>query len=206
MTPAEGLRTVAALYIDPRGPYPKIPGVDCWDEERDARNYEGDDPIVAHPPCQLWGPFALVNYRRWGGEHNLPGNDGGCFAHAIHAVRTLGGVLEHPAQSKAWDAFKLMKPSTKIIGWQSAWDGWVCEVWQSAYGHKARKRTWLFYCGDTPPEDANWAREPGTHQCGFHDQRGKERNKPTVGKREASATPPAFAEYLVRLARSSRVR
>ena len=24
------LRIIAALYIDPRGPYPKLPGVDAW--------------------------------------------------------------------------------------------------------------------------------------------------------------------------------
>jgi hypothetical protein len=30
------MRTVAALYIDPRGPYPIMPGVDCWDEARDS--------------------------------------------------------------------------------------------------------------------------------------------------------------------------
>lgn len=22
---------IAALYIDPKGPYPKLSGVDCWD-------------------------------------------------------------------------------------------------------------------------------------------------------------------------------
>ena len=31
------LRTVAALYVDPRGPYPKMLGVECWNEARDAR-------------------------------------------------------------------------------------------------------------------------------------------------------------------------
>jgi hypothetical protein len=49
------LRTVAALYIDPRGPYPKMPVVDCWDETRDADRYAGAAPIVAHPPCGPWG-------------------------------------------------------------------------------------------------------------------------------------------------------
>jgi hypothetical protein len=37
---------------------------------------------------------------------------------------------------------------------------------------------------------------------GFHDQRGKARNKPTLSKREANATPPEFAAYLVALAAS----
>ena len=42
---------IAALYIDPRGPYPKMAEVDCWDETRDARLYDGPHAIVAHPPC-----------------------------------------------------------------------------------------------------------------------------------------------------------
>jgi hypothetical protein len=47
---------VAALYIDPRGPYPKLLGTDmCWDAKRDARTYEGPWPIVAHPACGPWG-------------------------------------------------------------------------------------------------------------------------------------------------------
>ena len=203
---------VAALFIDPSGPYPDLVGIEhCWSAERDARTYAGPWPVVAHPPCQLWGPFALVNFVRWGGEHNRPGNDGGCFAMALHAVRRFGGVLEHPAFSKAWSAHFLRRPPV-AGGWgrlgahpEGGAEEWACEVWQSAYGHMARKRTWLFYVGQTPP-DLRWDRLPGTHQCGFHDQRGKARNKPTLPKREAARTPDAFARELVRLAQVSGIR
>jgi len=42
--------------------------------------------------------------------------------------------------------------------------------------------------------------DTGTHQIGFHDQRGKAANKPTLGKREANATPLEFRDELLRLA------
>jgi len=78
--------------------------------------------------------------------------------------------------------------------------GWVCEVWQSAYGHRANKATWLYYYGTRPPFELRWARPEGTHQIGFQDQRGKAANKPTLGKREANATPLDFMDELLRLA------
>lgn len=193
------VKSVAALFIDPQGPYPKTPDVDAWTEERDARRYAGTLPVVAHPPCQLWVNFAALNFQRYGGEHNRPGNDGGCFASALANVRRCGGVLEHPAGSNAWPAFGLLRPSG--IGWQRASAcEWVCEVWQSAYGHKARKRTWLYYVGARPPVEARWERNPGTHQCGWFD-----RIKPTLSKKEASRTPQAFADYLLELARKTQL-
>lgn len=191
------MRTVAALYVDPRGPYPKMPDVDYWDEARDARNYDGPYPVVAHPPCQLWVNFAALNYSRYRGAHNRPGNDLGCFAAALDCVNRFGGVLEHPAGSNAWKRFGLAPPPAH--GWHASGDGWTCEVWQSAYGHKARKRTWLYFAGETLPLHPNYARAPGTHQCGWFD-----RIKPTLSKAEASRTPPRFAEWLVTLARASR--
>jgi len=191
---------VAALFVETGGCYFGLPGVDPWDAPRDARRYAGSHPVVAHPPCQLWTSFAYVNFKRWGGEHNRPGNDGGCFATALYQVRLFGGVLEHPAFSRAWSAHGLRKPTAR--GWNDCGgDEWVCEVWQSAYGHKARKRTWLFYKGPKPQE-LNWDRPPGTHQIGYHDQRGKNRNKPTVGKKAANATPPQFRDVLIGMARS----
>lgn len=189
---------IAALFVQPDGCYSDLIDVDSWPENRDARLYHGAHPVVAHPPCQLWGKMAKVNYKRWGGEHNRPGNDGGCFASALWSVHKYGGVLEHPAQTYAWAEYGLPKPSG--IGWTEFDKGWVCEVWQSAYGHKARKATWLYYYGDNPPFDLDWSRKPGTHQVGHRDQRGKDRNKPTLSKKEANATPIAFRDELIRLA------
>lgn len=142
MRPVEGLRTVAALYVEPKGCYVGVPGVDPWDEARDARTYAGPHPVVAHPPCQRWGRF-------WHGSTRKPhqyklGDDGGCFAAALRAVLTFGGVLEHPAHSKAWDAYQLTKPKAGA-GWQADWrlGVYVCHVEQGHYGHDSRKPTWL---------------------------------------------------------------
>lgn len=204
--------TIAALFVATGGAYFGLPDVEPWDERRDARLYAGPHPVVAHPPCQLWVNFAALNFKRYGGEHNRPGNDGGCFASALASVRAWGGVLEHPASSNAWAAHGLVRPSLR--GWTHACmhdcepggpfslsfvgaHEWVCEVWQSAYGHKARKRTWLFYRGEKPL-DLDWGRAPGSAQCGWFD-----RIKPTLSKRDASATPPAFRDALLKLARGA---
>lgn len=195
------MKTVAALFVQRDGAYFGLDGVDPWDEARDARVYAGPHPVVAHPPCQRWGALAFVNYARWGGEHNKPGNDGGCFAAALKAVEKWGGVLEHPKNSRAWPVYGLRRPAP--AGWQPSRLGWVCEVWQSAYGHRASKATWLYYVGAHPLE-LDWSRPAGSHQIGFHDQRGKERNKPTLPKKEASATPLLFRDLLIGMARSVR--
>ena len=54
--------------------------------------------------------------------------------------------------------------------------------------------------GEHEPPELNWERREGTHQIGFHDQRGKAANKPTLNKRDANATPLAFRDELIRLA------
>lgn len=189
--------TVAALYVETGGAYFGLSGVDPWDKARDARTYGGPHPVVAHPPCHLWVNFAALNFKRYGGEHNRPGNDGNCFREAVEAVRKWGGVLEHPAGSNAWPAHGLHRP--KGLGWQRAPDGWVCEVWQSAYGHPARKRTWLYACTRERPMELAWTRKPGVAQVGWFD-----RIKPTLSKKQASATPPAFRDALLAIARSAR--
>lgn len=187
---------VVVLFVMKDSIYKSL-GCDCYDENRDALTYSGINPVVAHPPCQLWGKMAKINYSRWGGEHNRPGNDHGCFKFALDTINRCGGVLEHPAETYAWVAHGLPYPGT---GWTRWGKGFVCEVWQSAYGHKARKRTWLYCFGNDQPMHPLWARPPGTCQIGFHDQRGQARNKPTLSNREANATPLTFARYLINLA------
>ena len=188
---------VAALFVQTDGCYFSN-GIDAWDINRDARLYNSDLPVVAHPPCQLWGNMAFVNYARWGGEHNKPFNDGGCFKSALDSVNRCFGVLEHPAKTRAFEFYGIKKPNG--IGWAKHDNYWVCEVWQSAYGHRANKATWLYYVGKNKPFELNWERTKGTHQIGFQDQRGKSKNKPTLSKNEANATPVLFRDELIRLA------
>jgi hypothetical protein len=59
---------IAALYVETDGAYFGLPGVDPWDEARDARKYAGPHPVVAHPPCQRWGRFwhgSTASRRNW---------------------------------------------------------------------------------------------------------------------------------------------
>lgn len=138
---------IAALYVRTGGCYYGMPwAVDPWDEARDARKYAGPWPVVAHPPCQRWGKFYAgqpLHIKRTGERKKL-GDDGGCFTHALYTVRTRGGVLEHPRDSKAWKHFGLTEPPREG-GWIEAdeYGGWTCCVEQGRYGHYARKPTWL---------------------------------------------------------------
>ena len=194
---------VAALFVEKDGPYAEIPGVKLWPEERDARLYAGPYPVVAHPPCNRWCmPYAKMNETRYG--HRV-GDDGGCFKAALEAVRKYGGVLEHPANTAAWRAFGLPKPLFGV--WQRTFcGGWVADVEQGAYGHPARKRTWLYAVCPGPPPLANEAVTAsaviGRGNTGRPEARL--RGKRMVTGREASATPPAFRDLLIDLARWAR--
>lgn len=203
------MTTVAALYVEIDGCYFGVPGVDPWDEARDARLYVGPHPVVAHPPCQRWG-------RYWHGAPNKPhqyrlGDDGGCFAAALAAVRRFGGILEHPAHSKAWPAFGLFEPPSHG-GWVNAdfQGGWTCHVEQGHYGHFSRKPTWLYAYGvELPP--LIWG--PGEQRLhpvavakhGYEKARRIGMMAMVGGKdktRIRNATPEPFRDLLISIARS----
>lgn len=188
---------IAALFVETGGAYYGLEGVDPWDIERDARKYAGPHPVVAHPPCDRWHQLSAVNNKRWGFVIN---EDGGCFAAALAAVRKWGGVLEHPAESRAFKFHGIPEPVSG--NWQLTLDGdWVTEVWQSAYGHRARKRTWLLYHGEIPPPPLTWKRKPGEFQIGLFDQK-----RPQLPAQERSATPPAFRDLLLSIAQTASAK
>ncbi len=148
--------TVAALFVDPKGVYAGLEGVEVWDEARDARLYAGPWPVVAHPPCARWSRLAGFTEARFG---LMRGEDGGCFAAALEAVRTFGGVLEHPAHSAAWARFGLPKPITHH-GWTLGLEGGAsCYVEQGRYGLPVKKATWLYAFGVELPE-LRWGYTP----------------------------------------------
>ena len=212
---------VAALFVETGGVYFSRPDVDPWDRARDARGYAGPHPVVAHPPCERWG-------RYWSGGPSAKvrrelGDDDGCFAAALRAVCDYGGVLEHPEASHAFTRFGIRRPRRDAGGWERAWlpqlaelprlgsQAYVCCVEQNHYGHRARKKTWLLFVGGSPPPPLIWGPSKGERlDEGFHSKEERARARaagiaprPRLSKRENIATPPAFAELLITLAKSA---
>ena len=212
---------IAALYVETDGCYYGLEGVDPWGarglgggrvelDGRDARDYAGPHPVVAHPPCKRYGRFAD------GGPASkvrlIPGADGGTFKAAIGAVRRFGGVLEHPAHSKAWPWFGIAKPPAGG-GWVVAdlFGGYTCCVEQGHYGHFARKQTWLYALGVDLP-DLVWAsvgktpEEMGYRPGSRGGSNGSLSSSPLswVPKRRRLETPIEFRDLLLSMARSVR--
>jgi hypothetical protein len=188
---------IAALYVEKHGVYSDIPGVDAWDEARDARKYDGPWPVVAHPPCARWCRLAPVNLARYG---LAIGDDGGVFAAALSAVRKFGGVLEHPASTLAWAAYGLPRPPR--AGWQATLcGGWVCQVQQRRYGHRARKSTWLYAFGVDPPT-VLWGEGEPPEAWVSTDRPCATMTVELMGKKERLSTPIAFRNLLCGIAAS----
>jgi len=199
---------IAALFVERDGPYAALSGVEVWDQARDARRYRGSVPVVAHPPCERWG-------RYWGGGPSVKtprrkGDDGGCFAAALAAVRWWGGVLEHPEASWAWRWFGLARPP-RSGGWVQAdeFGGYTCCVEQGHYGHPARKATWLYAVHCELPE-LTWGPSSGMRlECGFHTSAERHQARAAgikpikrLSARQRIHTPEAFRDVLIGMARS----
>lgn len=162
--------TVAALYVEPRGPYPHLVA-DWYDATRDARTYRGPGPVVAHPPCETWGrlrQFSTANTRE-------------LAIVAVEQVRTFGGVLEHPAGSKLWEECGLPPPEYMFA---DQYGGRTYEIAQGDFGHAAPKLTWLYAVRLGP--------------CPFHLPRGGQLGRvDRLGRYARKATPDRLAQMLV---------
>lgn len=196
--------TIAALFVETDGCYYGLPGVDPWDITRDARRYPGPHRIVAHPPCQRWGRFSEGSPTS---KVHQTGADDGCFESALRSLQRWGGVLEHPAHSKAWEAFAIQRP--RPGGWilDAYWDMWVCEVEQGHYGHAARKLTWLLTNGPKPP-DLIWGNSGQRLPEKRLNERGYESARRCgilayMSSRQRQRTPLPFRDLLISIAEGS---
>lgn len=199
---------VAALFVEYRGVYfnrsDVVPeGYARGNDQdgdieivRDARHYDGPYPVVAHPPCSRWGSMAHWNYHP---VKRRIGDDGGCFECALKNVRKWGGVIEHPAATRAWRRYGLAKPRVHYITPRDLSGGFSFFVNQSQYGHLSQKPSWIYVCGYR-----------GDFEEDFYVPQGKKRVQygigcdhdhiPLPGKFKKK-TPELFADLLVSIAK-----
>ena len=188
-------RTVAILCAARRSVYHSLPDLEVYDEARDARTFAGGMSIVAHPPCRRWTTYGDNMTRRLKLDPAEVAAEKDLGVWCAEQVKEWGGILEQPAKSRLWAAAGLPLPGSP----QSA-DSFSLAVWQSWWGFEARKATWLYFRGI----------QLETIQIPFtllrHKQGGRKwfDSVPGHSNGRRSETTPAFAEWLVAIARSSK--
>lgn len=180
---------IAVLFARSDSIYKSLPDCDVWDIERDARQWPGGCPVVAHPPCRAWGRLRKFAKPREG-ERELA-------LWAVEQVRRWGGVLEHPQGSLLWQAAKL--PAGQQCDKYGGWTLWISQWW---FGHKADKPTWLYVVGiepaDLPPIPYALGEPAYVVNTSRRAHQGK---RPEISKAEREHTPQALAEWLCEVAR-----
>lgn len=189
---------IAVLFARSDSNYKSIPDCDVYDIQRNALNYQGNAPIVAHPPCRAWGQLSHMAKPRE--------NEKELALWAVDMVRKNGGVLEHPKQSKLWPAKKLPLPNEI-----DSFGGWTLPIFQCNFGHTAEKPTYLYIVGITPDSMPAMPVLPGKEACiiGSHGKRadGSRLQPGDYGWRkpcyrpDREHTPLALATWLVDVAR-----
>jgi hypothetical protein len=121
--------TISVLCVMPGSNYYKLPGLDLWDEKRNAYNYNGSNPVICHPPCAQWSKlksFARTNQQ----EKDLA-------IFCLEKIHENGGILEHPAGSALWKLPQVER--ARIISINQHW-----------FGFPSQKRTWLYFYNVKP--------------------------------------------------------
>lgn len=173
---------VAALFVRRDSHYKGIPGVDCYDEDRDALTWPGGVPGIFHPPCRLWSRLAHfvvnadvqaeMNLARW----------------SVAQARRFGGVVEHPLHSRLWADVGCWS-----AGMRDNFGGVFITLNQGDFGHRAPKATGLYIVGAPVPALPFFLAET----------RGRVER---MGRAERERTPEHFAALLVHLARQAAIR
>lgn len=185
------MREVAILFAEKNSIYNSIAGCQVYDETRDARTFCGGMPVVAHPPCRLFSRLSHFS--------TAPESEKALAIFAIEQVRKNGGVLEHPMASRLWDEAGLPKTGHDEFG------GWTLRVFQFWWGHQAAKDTLLYICGVHPNQIPEIPVRIGLPQRSLGlAMKPYDRSKKQVSKKERSATPVKFAEWLCELARRTQ--
>lgn len=114
-----GIGLVAVLWTMKGSNYEGCPYADCWDIERNARDYKGQSPVICHPPCGPWGKL------KWSSKESK--EDG---VLAMEFCHKWGGIVEQPVGSSLFKDYGR--------------GGIILQVNQGNFGHMAIKPTLVY--------------------------------------------------------------
>ena len=180
-------KMVAILFCARDSLYKSFHNADVFDLERNALSFSFNMPVVAHPPCRLWSRMRKFS--------NAPESEKELAFFALKAVRKCGGVLEHPYKSSFWSAAEL--PLGNEI---DSFGGFTLDVDQFWWGHRCKKRTWLYVSGVDRKQVPGYPirLDAVTHKVGGSKTKGS--GLVEVSKKERILTPYNFCDWLINLA------
>lgn len=161
---------ISVLCAKKNSIYKTIPGVDVWDEDRDAYFFTGSNPVITHAPCAQWSRMKAF-------ANDDPDQKELAY-HCLKYVLRNGGIFEHPGGSSF---FKEAGVTNNIYS--------VDQVW---WGFPARKRTYLFFHYCKPLAFPVMQYLP-TVRVGSR----KGRKDTEISKTQRSTTVRAFAHWMI---------
>lgn len=181
-----------ALFCRRDSDYKDREGWDVYDADRNALSYDGELPVVCHPPCRTWGRLSHLAFRDGTPQEQIDAEKA-LAPWSVRLVRKNGGVVEHPSGSKL---FKQLPE----IGEVDEFGGFVIEVDQYDFGHVAHKKTKLYICGcsidelpELPPKDTS------VHLCSKGKVRsicGNVKGTTRCTQKQREYTPPGLIDWL----------
>jgi len=163
---------ITVLCANKNSIYKQIPGIDVWDQVRDAYYFYGSNPVITHAPCAQWSRMkAFANYDTDAKEL--------AFFCLKHVVRN-GGIFEHPAGSSFFKEAGIEKN--------------VYSVDQSWWGFPASKKTYLFFSKCKPAPMPIFTPPPVFTFFGPNQDRTGKKEMP---KSQRSKTVLPFAQWMI---------
>ncbi len=161
--------------------YKKIPGLDVWDDLRNAYYFTGSNPVITHAPCAQWSRMKAFS------KPDQETKDLAYFC--LNKVVRNGGIFEHPAGSSFF----------KEVGITN-----IYSVDQSWWGFPARKRTYLFFSKCKPLAVPLMQHMP-THVVGINSKLSEHQRKQRkeLSKSQRSTTVIPFANWMIESIKAS---
>lgn len=160
---------------------------DCYDINRNALTFTGNQPAIYHPPCRSWS--RLKYFSRHPPEEKL------LAIWSVVMARKYGGIVEHPSGSDLFKFFDIPHNSQP-----DKYGGFLVSINQFWFGHRAKKKTLLYFCGlqidQLPSMPINF--NAITHSvAGTAPKYKQSYNQKPITLSERSSTPIELCKYLL---------